>query len=74
MRFKSRLLGENATINEDDSVSFDSGVTYAPDEISALKMVSAQDVKNVHLLKGVFGGEVRFVQDIRRWNEGLIAQ
>ncbi len=63
MRFNSRLLDEKATINDDGSVSFDSGVTYTLDEITALKMLSPQDVKNVHLLKCTFDGEVRFVQD-----------
>lgn len=58
--FHSKLLNEIANVTEDGSVTFDSGVTYSPDEIVVLKNLSPEDIKGIHKVKQFFEGELTF--------------
>lgn len=61
MKFHSRILNEQASINEDGSVAFDSGVTYTPDEINLLKDATHGDVITVHSVKLIFANDLQIV-------------
>jgi len=57
-RIHSKLLNETASVADNGAVTFDSGVKYSNIEIETLKGAEPEDVKAVHWVKGLFGGEV----------------
>lgn len=59
-RIRSKILGENAIVNEDLSVVFDSGVQYSKEEIAVLEHSSQEDIAVIHYVKDIFGGDIEY--------------
>ncbi|MBN1604719.1 MAG: hypothetical protein JW915_24130 [Chitinispirillaceae bacterium] len=60
-RFFSKLLQLSGEVNE-GAVTFSDGTVYTHDEIVVLKKANEtkEDIKKIHWVKAVFGGEFEF--------------
>ena len=59
----SKLLDDKFTINDDYSMTFESGVTYTEDEVKVLSTLSSTARRDMHKLKKTFGGTVQSPSD-----------
>jgi hypothetical protein len=57
-KFYSRILKEHGEISDDGTVTFESGVVYTKPEIEVLRNIPADDIKGIHRLRMLFGGEL----------------
>ena len=57
-KFHSRILDEIGEVSNDGFVKFNCGVEYTKPEIDVLKNIAPEDMKGIHLIKSVFGGEL----------------
>ncbi len=59
-RIKSRILNLNMTVQESGAVIFEDGVEYSRAEVDTLKKTApdVDDIKALHSIKGLFGGEI----------------
>lgn len=73
-RFRSKILNEVANVADNGSVTFESGVQYSPAEINEIKSARPEEIKAIHMVKQVFGGDVHFVKDpeaVLQWERSL---
>ena len=64
-RFHSKLLQENGKITADESVIFDSGVTFSEKELRVIRREDSETIKAIHYVKEIFGGDLEYCEKMR---------
>lgn len=52
----SESLGQKYEIKPDGAIKFEDGITYDPSEYNNIKTRDPSKLRNIHLIKKVFGG------------------